>query len=107
MPITEQSIEDMASAFALMLNASSVDIWDFVATFEQMVLTPVKTRAICKLDGQLNISLANKPIWERIHPDDMLDMAMRWCAFFVMPSQEGQPTTSEMPSESPTEPMVV
>ena len=99
----ENDSEGLAEALAVMLNASeSVDMVDFLQTFKKMVLMPLEgnARPICKVDDNCNMT---EMIWSKLRPNDVEKMAVRWCAFFAMPSQEGEPTTSGPQLESVTE----
>jgi hypothetical protein len=97
---TDQAFE----MFSVCLQASeSVDIGQFIGTFENMALTPAK-KAICRVDGQVNMTSA---LWDNLQPEDAFNMAVRWCAFFAMPSLEGVNKESEKQPESPTEPTAV
>ena len=100
----EQSIEDMHGAIEMcIMAAETVDAAVFLSTFEKMACSHVK-KSIAMIDGKTVMTSA---LWDRLHPDDVMGMAFRWCSFFAMPSAEGTKTTSGQPSESHTEPVVV
>jgi hypothetical protein len=85
-------------------SAESVDFSEFVGTFEKMVCVSTPRKAICLVDGKITM---NDVLWKNLRPDDAIEMALRWCAFFGMPSQEGEKTSSEPPSTSAPQPMEV
>ena len=74
---------------------------DFIGTFEKMILKPAR-KPIAKVNGEV---VMTSTLWNNLNPEDAYNMALRWCAFFAMPSQEGTKITSEQPQESPTERM--
>ena len=54
-----------------------LDLEDFVTVFAEMVCKP--EAPLCKIDGEVNI----KPeVFADMHPDDQLDLALRYCGFF-------------------------
>lgn len=110
-PITEEAkqleddFEDVYHGFTLALEAAeTVDMGVFMSTFAKMVCAPGARKAICMVDGKVVMTSA---LWGNLYPDDALEMAVRWCAFFGTPSREGMKTTSVPQSESPTEPTEV
>ena len=75
----EAQYEDRYTLSKISLEASeTVDIGQFLGTFEKMVLVPAK-KVICRVDDKINMTSA---LWERLTPDDAYEMALRWCAFF-------------------------
>jgi hypothetical protein len=97
----ESKSEDMAEALAIMLKDSDrVDYSKFNTTFEKMACVINPRKSICLIDGRLAM---NSTLWANLCPKDAKAMALRWTAFFAMPSEEGEKTTSEQPSESQTE----
>jgi len=106
-PITEEveslesGIEETHELFSLSLQASeSVDIGQFIGTFEKMVCVRGAKKSVVMIDGKQAMTAA---LWGNLKPEDAFNMAVRWCAFFGTPSQEGRKTTSDRPLESPTE----
>jgi len=100
----EDDAQEVYDVFLLGLEASEkVDMGTFIGTFEKMVTARAK-KTICMVDNKVAMTGA---LWGNLHPDDALEMAVRWCAFFGTPSQEGQRTTSDQQSESHTEPTEV
>lgn len=92
----EQGAEDMAEAMSLALQAAvSVDIGDFIDTFEIMACMPAR-KPVCMIDGRQTMTGA---LWKTLKPDDAFNMAVRWCAFFGMPSDQGGQTISGRQSE--------
>jgi hypothetical protein len=67
-------------------NSERVELDEFVAVFEKMILADTN-QSIASCNGDIRLKLGH---WQKIHPDDQLGMACRWCSFFVMP-----PTTEQ------------
>lgn len=87
----ESEADDMTEAISLSLQAApNVDIGLFIETFEAMACMKAR-RAICVIDDVVPMTSA---LWDNLNPNDAFDMAVRWCAFFAMPSQGGEKTTS-------------
>lgn len=98
----ENETDDIHEAISLALQASeTVDIGKFIETFEKMACMKGRT-SICMVDDQQSMTAA---IWSNLKPDDAFNMAVRWCSFFGMPSDGGEKTMSDRPSELPTERM--
>lgn len=96
----EGQADDMAEAIGLALQAAeSVDIAEFILTFEAMATMKAR-KPIALVDGHQAMT---QSLWSNLKPDDAFAMAVRWCAFFGMPSAEGVKTISGRPSESHTE----
>jgi len=99
----EVKSEEMAEALAVVLKDSNrVDYSKFNATFAKMACVVNPKKSICLIDGRLAM---NSTLWANLCPKDAKAIALRWAAFFVMPSEEGERTSSEEQSELPTEPM--
>jgi hypothetical protein len=96
--------EEMAEALAVVLKDSNrVDYSKFNITFAKMACVINPKKSICLIDGRLAM---NSTLWANLCPKDAKAIALRWAAFFVMPSEEGGQTTSEQQSTSqkpPTE----
>lgn len=93
----ESQTDDIAPAMALALQAAeSVNIGDFIETFEQMACMKAR-KPICLIDGQQAMTSA---LWANLKPDDAFEMAVRWCSFFAMRSDEQGKTISGQPFES-------
>jgi len=100
----ESQVEDTHEMFSLALQASeTVDIGQFIGTFEKMVCTKAK-KSVVLVDDRVPLTSA---LWNSLHPEDAFNVAIRWCSFFGTPSPGGQKTISARPSESHTEPMAV
>lgn len=100
----EDSAEELASVLeTLMLTSETVDVSDFFEAFRAMVCMKAR-RPIIMLDG---VQAMTDAIWQNVNPDDAYRMAIRWTAFFGMPSGDGQKTTSNKPSSSSGQPMAV
>jgi hypothetical protein len=96
----ESQSEEVYQMYSVCIQgAESVDIGNFIGTFEKMVCT-VARKGVCMVDGRLSMVSS---IWNNLTPDDAFEMALRWCAFFGTPSIEGEKNTSEPQPESPTE----
>lgn len=102
-PITEEAealeaqTDEMDEAISLSLQAAdNVDIGEFIKTFEAMACLKGR-KSICMIDGKQAMTTA---LWANLKPDDAFKMAVRWCAFFGMPSVGGAKTTSGQQSES-------
>lgn len=101
----ESQFEQNYETLKLMIKTSEkVDAWDFLSTFEKMVCIPKPKKSICLIDGR---AIMTSALWENLNPKDAKEMAYRWCAFFVMPSEEGLTKSSGQRSESHTELMEV
>lgn len=95
----EAKADDMTEAVTLALQASeSVDIGEFIETFEQMACMKAR-KPIALVNGHQAMTQA---LWANLKPDDAFAMAVRWCSFFGMPSGEGGKTSSGPLSESHT-----
>lgn len=96
----EEQTDDIADGISLALQAANnVDMADFVETFRQMACLKAR-RPIALIDGKQAMT---DPLWATLKPDDAINMAVRWCAFFAMPSEQGGQTTSGPQSESHTQ----
>lgn len=101
----EAETGDMSEMFEMALMASeTVDVSKFVETFRAMAVLPGAKRAVCMVDDAQQMTAA---LWDKLYPDDAFKMAVRWCVFFGMPSEEGEKTTSGQQSGSATEPKEV
>ena len=82
----EAKTEETYTFYKFALESSStVDIGQFISTFEKMICTPGKT-SLASVDGRTPMT---PYLWTIIDPDDGFDMAVRWCAFFGMRSERG------------------
>lgn len=100
----DESSEELASVLeTLMLTSETVDVSDFFESFRAMVCMKAR-RPIMMINGEQAMTDA---IWQNVNPDDAYRMAIRWTAFFGMPSGGGQKTTSNKPSSSSGQPMAV
>lgn len=93
----EQNSEEFAETLQmLLLTSNKVKVSDFLNTFRAMACMRA-SKPIVMLDGEQSMTDA---IWSSMHPDDGYKMAIRWAAFFAMPSAGGQKTLSSKPSAS-------
>lgn len=100
----EQNSEEFAETLQmLLLTSNKVKISDFLGTFRAMACMRAKN-PIVMLDGEQSMT---DSIWAGMHPDDGYKMAIRWAAFFAMPSAGGQKTLSSKPSASSGQAKVV
>jgi len=98
----EEEFEDTAAGLKFSLETSDkVDLSVFMETFKGMVLAPGAKKTICSVEGKVVMTDA---LWNKLKPDDAIEIAVRWCAFFAMPSDGGEKTTLEPESGSHTEP---
>jgi hypothetical protein len=98
----EVNTEDMAEALAVVLKDSNrVDYSKFNATFAKMACVNNPKKSICLIDGRLAM---NSTLWANLCLKDAKAIALRWAAFFVMPSEEGGKNSSEQPSTSQPQP---
>lgn len=102
-PITENADEmeaqadEMAGAIALALQAaSSVDIGEFIDTFETMACMKAR-KPIVLVDG---IQAMTGALWATLKPDDAFNMAARWLSFFGTPPDERGKIILDQQSES-------
>jgi len=100
----EESAEELAGALEMMLLASEkIGVSDFVETFRAMACMRAN-KPVVMLDGDQAMTDA---IWMAMHPDDAYKMAIRWAAFFAMPSVDGLKTSSNKPSDSQSQVVAV
>lgn len=100
----EQNSEEFAEMLeTLLLTSEKVDASDFLDCFRSMACMR-STKPVVMLDGEQSMTDA---IWSGMHPDDAYKMAIRWAAFFAMPSADGQKTSSSKPSASSGQAKVV
>lgn len=93
----EQNSEEFAEMLEmLLLTSEKVDASDFIDTFRAMACMRAN-KPVVMLDGEQTMTDA---IWSNMHPDDGYKMAIRWAAFFAMPSADGQKKSSNKPSAS-------
>ena len=93
----EQNSEEFAETLEmLLLTSEKIDASDFLDTFRSMACMKAG-KPIVMLDGEQSMT---DSIWSTMHPDDGYKMAIRWAAFFAMPSADGQKTSSNKPSAS-------
>ena len=70
----------------------------FVSEFAKAALN--RNASVAWVNGTQRMTQA---IWDALHPDDALDMALRWASFFATPDMM-QESESGKPQESPTPP---
>lgn len=99
----QNSAEEAAALEMLLLVSEKVDVAEFIDAFRAMACMNSR-KAIVRLDGEQAMTDA---IWSNMHPDDGYKMAVRWAAFFAMPSADGQKTMSNKPSASSGQPKAV
>lgn len=100
----EQGTEELAGMLeSVMLISETVDVSDFFEAFRAMVCMKSR-RPIAMVDGEVGITDA---IWQNLNPDDAYRMAIRWVAFFGMPSGDDQKTSSNSRSISQGQPKAV
>lgn len=100
----EQNSAEFAEVLEMLLLASEkVNASDFLDCFRSMACMKA-SRPIVMLDGEQSMTDA---IWSSMHPDDGYKMAIRWAAFFAMPSVDGLKTSSNKPSISSGQAKVV
>lgn len=93
----EQNSEEFASVLEmLLLTSDKVDAAEFMDVFRAMACAR-SAKPIVMLDGEQAMT---DSIWSTMHPDDGYAMAIRWAAFFAMPSVDGLKTSSSKPSTS-------
>lgn len=100
----EQNSEEFAEMLEmLLLTSEKVEASEFLDCFRSMACMNAG-KPVVMLDGEQTMTDA---IWRTMHPDDGYKMAIRWAAFFGMPSADGRKTTSNKPSASLGQPRVV
>lgn len=100
----EQNSEEFAGVLEmLLLTSEKVSVPEFVETFRAMACMRAN-KPVVMLDGEQAMTDA---IWMAMHPDDAYKMAIRWAAFFAMPSVDGLKTSSNKPSTSQGQAKVV
>jgi hypothetical protein len=94
----EDDSEQHYMTIRVMVEGSAVvDFTQFISTFAKMACVINPRKAVCMIDGRRAM---NDTLWNDLCPDDAIEIALRWCSFFVMPSEGGAKTTSEEPSTS-------
>lgn len=73
---------------------------EFVEVFGDMVCAQSR-KPLCMVDGQERMTRA---IWDRLHPEDAFNTAIRWASFFATPSLSQRNASGRRP-ESPTQPV--
>lgn len=100
----EQNSEEFAGVLEmLLLTSEKIGVPDFVEAFRAMACMRAN-KPVVMLDGEQAMTDA---IWMSMHPDDAYKMAIRWAAFFAMPSVDGLKTSSSKPSNSASRAVVV
>lgn len=95
----EAGADDMTGAISMALQAAeSVDIGEFIETFEHMATMKAR-KPIVLVDGHQAMT---QSLWALLKPDDAFNMAVRWCSFFGTPSEGGDKITSDPQSDSVT-----
>lgn len=93
----EQNSEEFAEVLGvLLLSSEKVDAAEFMDCFRAMACMRA-SKPVVMLDGEQAMTDA---IWQNLHPDDGYQMAIRWAAFFAMPSADVQKKSSNKPSVS-------
>ena len=103
----EKEASDKASEMTLkmLLLSSDINIEHFMDTFFKMV-TKKSRKALAIVDGEESAPL-NSVLIERMHPEDQLCLAVRWCSFFVMWEMSSQENTSSDAQGLHSQPKVV
>jgi hypothetical protein len=95
----EENAKQMAQmlefAFGLSENAN---MDHFLNDFQKMACNK-RQSSICVVDNEQPMT---ETIWDKLHPQDAIDIALRWAAFFTMPSEFHQSIESEGQSEPHT-----
>lgn len=93
----EQNSEEFASVLEMLLLASErVNPADFMECFRAMACMRA-SKPVVMVDGEQAMTDA---IWSNLHPDDGYKMAIRWAAFFAMPSVDSRKKSSNKLSPS-------
>lgn len=92
--------DDMAELLEVAFSLSEDDdrLFNFLTAFRSMVVH-TKVHPIAKLDGK---QIVNDVLWDNIHPDDQLQLAYKYCAFFGIGLLGRLMDGSETASERPT-----
>lgn len=94
----EDSADDTAKKVEGIITAieqsDRTDLFDFIELFSKMVCANSNV-ALAVCNGLERFKQSN---WDKMSPDDQIDMAAHWCCFFVTPSERGQNVT-EQPSD--------
>lgn len=70
-----------------LFQSNRVDMGEFHAEFGRMLAANTDTSiAACVDDEDETVIRMKIGDWRGMHPDDQIDMAIAWCAFFSMPS---------------------
>lgn len=80
---SEDKPDDMVKAVhAALMMSETVDASDMVSMFIKMVDNSNAKKPVAKIDGKYSLTRVHV---ERMANNDVLGVAMRWCAFFAMP----------------------
>lgn len=90
---SDQLAEMISYCFGL---SSEISLANFVEEFEKIACRSAQ-KSICVVDGETPMSPA---IWEDLHPEDAEGAALKWAAFFTMPSDLKEAKGSGNASES-------
>ena len=89
----EQDESRNDEGFSTIILSGDVDIIKFMATFKKMVTSKAR-KALAIVDGEDAVPL-NAALMSKMHPDDLLGLAIRWCGFFIMSEDIGAQTSSD------------
>lgn len=93
----EQNSEETAEGFeAMFMMSEKIEVSDFLECFRAMACMRA-SKPIVMLDGEQTMT---DSIWQSLSLNDGYKMAIRWTAFFAMPSADGPKKSLNKPSAS-------
>jgi hypothetical protein len=96
--IEKQAAEGEAALAIVLQMSESVDICTFVRAFSKLCFAKSK-KNICMVDGNEKMTEA---LFDRMHPEEAFNLAVRWCNFFVTALAGQEENGSRQPSKSAT-----
>jgi len=96
-----EEADGLAELLSISMSLSDDDdkIYKFTEAFKAMLFHS-KAHSLCKIDGDMPI---NENHWNEIHPEDQINIAMKYCAFFGIGLLGSLKEESETVSEQHTE----
>lgn len=77
----EENAKQLAQMLEFAFGMADADMSHFMADFQKMACNS-RQSSICVLDNE---QVMTQAIWETLDPQDAINIALRWAAFFTMP----------------------
>lgn len=78
----EEETKHLSNMVLFAFGKSDKKLSHFVDDFKKMVINS-KGKSLCTVDG---VQPMTEAIWNTMHPEDGVNLAIRWAVFFTMPS---------------------